>query len=319
MKIIRVLLLLIILAFILTSCNAVSPNHPSNSQLQPSVKSNEALSPFTQFENLKKRGETGFNSEQVDNILRSYGIYDRVLAKIPKEDYIEDVRISGFSIGNKKVAVLLINKGHLYIYVMFSNNNDKWIVDGFTYQNERDKPEYRVEQSSDEMRYWLVVKHEANHGTGLQIYDESWYNPDGSVAGEYPVEGSTLFFPQIIEPGVNTYFSTSAYYYGDSKVSLSYSISFEYFYKDNIQDYGFYRFQSKYCPVIRENWEYDLKTKQLNFISCDPALPESFSTMKHVATAEYGILQGYINFYRMRLGDKKITSLGEWEKFMGLK
>jgi hypothetical protein len=323
MKIIRELLVLIVLTFILTSCNAISPSHPLNFQSLTSVKSNEVFSPFTQFENLKKSEEVGINSEQVDNILRSYGIYDRVLAKVPKEVYIDsicsDVRISGFCIGNKKIAVLLINKGHLYIYVMFSNSGDEWIVNGFACQNERDKPEYRVEQSSDEARYWLVVKHEANHGTGLYIYDEIWYNPDGSVAGEYPVEGSTLFFPQIVEPDANTYFSTTAYYDGDSKISLSYLISFEYGYKDNLQDYGFYRFQSKYCPVIRENWEYDLKTQQFKFISCDPALPESFSTMKHVASSEYGILQGYIDFYRTRLGEKKINTLGEWENFMGLK
>ena len=319
MKIIRELVLLIALVFILTSCNTTLPSQPSNSLSLASVKPKEVLSPFTQFENLK-RGEVGIDGEQVDNILRSYGIYDRVLAKVPKEAYIDsfcsDVIISGFSVGNKKVAVLLIEKGHLCVYIMFSSSNDKWIVDGFTYQNERDKPEYRIEQSSDRTRYWLVVKHEANHGTGLCIYDEIWYNPDGSVAAEYPIEGSTLFFPQIVEPDTNTYFSTSAYYDGDSKISLSYLISFVYGYKDKSQESGSYKFQSKYCPVIRDYWEYDLKTQQLKFVSSDPDLPENFSTMKHVASAEYGILQGYIDFYRTRLGDKKITTLGEWEKFM---
>jgi len=323
MKIIRELLLLVVITFILTSCNAISPSHTSNSQSLTSVKSKEVLSPFTQFENLEKRGEMGINSEQVDNLLRSYGIYDQILSKVPKEDYMNsiysDIKIDGFSIGNKKVAVLQINKGHMYIYVMYSNDSNKWIVNGFAYQNERGKPEYRVEQSSDETKYWLVVKHEANHGTGLQLYDEIWFNPDGSVAGEYPVEGYSLFFPQIIEPEANTCFSTSAYYDGDSKISLSYSISFEYEYKDNFKDFSSYRFKSKYLPVIRENWEYDLKTQQIKFISCDPTLPQSFSTMKHVVSAEYGILQGYIDFYRTRLGDKKVTTLEEWENFMELK
>lgn len=323
MKIIRRLLFLVVITFVLTFCNAISPGNPSNSQSLTSVESNEVLSPFTQFANLKNRGEMGINREQVDNILRLYGIYDRVLAKVPKEDYTNsislDVTINGFNIGSKKVAVWQINKGHMYIYIMLLNNFDKWIVNGFAYQSERDKPEYRVEKSSDETKYWLVVKHEANRGTGLQIYNEIWYTPDGSVAGEYPVEGSTLFFPQIVEPEANTYFSTSAGYDGDSKISLSYSTSFEYGYKDNSQDFGSYRFESKYRPVIRENWEYDLKTQQLKFISCDPALPQSFSAMKHVASAEYGILQGYIDFYRTRLGDKKVTTLAEWENFMGLK
>lgn len=323
MKIIRELLLLMILTSILTSCNTSSTNHPSNYLLETSVKSLEVLSPFTQFETLKI-GEVGINGEQVDNILRSYCIYDEILAKITKKVYNDssycDVKINGFYIGNKKVAVLLIDKGHLSIYVMFSNSGDKWIVNGFAYQNEKGEPEYRVEQSSDGTRYWLVVKHEANHGTGLYIYDEIWYNPDGSVAAEYPLEGSTLFFPQIIEPAANTYFSTSAYYDGDSTISLSYSVSFEYGYKDSFQNTGYvFKFQSEYCPVIREYWEYDLVTHQLKFVSCDPALPESFSTMKHEASADYGILQGYIDFYRTRLGDKKITTLAEWERFIGLK
>lgn len=321
MKFCRDLSLLIILTFILTSCYASSPGHPSNLQLPASAKSNEVSSPFTQFENLKKGEEIGFSSTQADNLLRSYGIYDKVLTKVPKEDYISsacaDVKIEGFNIGNKKVAVLLINKGHLYIYVMFSASNAKWIVDGFAYQKEREKPEYRIEKSSDETSYWLVVKHEANHGTGLQIFDEIWYKPDGSTAGEYPAEGFTLFFPQIVEPAANTNFSSSVNYDGDSRISLSYSISFEYSCTNNSQD-NFNRFTSKYSPVIRENWEYDIKTQQLKFISCDPALPESFSTMKHSVSGEYGILQGYIDFYKMKLENKKITTLGEWEKFVGL-
>ncbi len=323
MKIIRELLFLVVFTFILTSCNAVSSDHSLSSQpLSPVKSNNEVLSPFIQFENLKKGEDLGIDREQVDNILRSYGIYDKVLAKVHKEDYTNlnnlDVRIDGYNIGNKKVALLGISKGHIYIYVLLSNNSDKWLVNGFVCQNERYKPEYRVEQSIDKTKYWLVVRHEANHGTGLQIFDEIWYNPDGSVAGEYPVEGSTLFFPQIVEPEANTYFSASAADYdGDYKINLSYSISFEYGYKDNSQDLNRYRFQSKYSPAI-EYWEYDLKTRQLKFISCDPALPQSFTAMKHSASSEYAILQGYIDFYGTRLGDKKITTLEEWEKFMGL-
>lgn len=322
MKIIRELLLLSFFAFTFASCNPISSSNPSSSPALTSVRLNEDLSPFTQFENLK-RVEMGIDSEQVDNLLKAYGIYDGILAKVPKEAYnnsiCRDVGISGFSIGDKKVAILLINKGHLYIYVMFSNSNDKWSVDGFAYQNEREKPEYRVEQSADGTRYWLVIKHEANHGTGLYIYNEIWYNPDGSTAAEYPIEGSALFFPQIVEPDANTYFSTSVYYDGDSKISLSYSISFVYSNKDSFHDYGFYRSQSEYSPVIFDNWEYDLNTQKLQFVSCNPDLSESYSTMEHVESAEYGILQGYIDFYRIRLGDKKITTLKEWEKFIGLK
>jgi hypothetical protein len=305
------LLLLIALAFLIAACSSIFPG-PPDSQPLASVKPNEAVSPFTQFENLKKE-ENGFDSEQVDNILRSYGIYEKVLAKVPKEAYAEsicsDVRISGYTIGNKKVAVLLIEKGHLHIYVMLSSHSGQWAADGFAYQTERDEPEYRIEQSGDGTSYWLAVRHESNHGTGLYIYEDVWYNPDGTIAAEYPVEGSTWFFPENIEPYVNTYFSASAYYDGGSQISLSYSISFTYGYKD--------KFQSEYRPVIRDNWEYDLKTRQFYFVpGGESAFPESRGTVQHKTSSEYGILQGYIDFYRTGLGDKKITSLEEWEQFM---
>jgi len=53
--------------------------------------------------------------------------------------------------------------------VMFSNDKGKWTADGFAFLNEREMPDYRIEKSDDGMRYWLVVRHEANHGTGLYI------------------------------------------------------------------------------------------------------------------------------------------------------
>lgn len=326
MKNIKKSLLLIACTFILTSCSTTVPNNPSNSPTLTSVNQNEVLSPFAQFENLK-RGEIGFDSEQVDNILKSYGIYDRVLEKveekIPKDVYIDaacdDLRISGFNIGNKNIALFLIKKSHLHVYVMFSKNNDKWVVDGIACQNERFEPEYRVEQSSDGEKYWLVVKYEANHGTGIQIYNEIWYNPDGSEAAEYPLEGYDLFLPEMVESGAETYFSTSASFDGNSKIGLSYRIKFVYGYKDNYQDSDNYKFKSEYRPVMFDSWEYDLITKQLKYKSSYPDLTEGFSALKHVVSGEYGILQGYIDFYRTRLGNKKITTLEEWEKFMGVK
>ena len=323
MKIIKKSLLLIAITIILTSCSTTVPSGSSNSPTLTSVKQNEMISPFTQFEKLK-RGEAGIDSEQVDNILRLYGIYDRVLEKVPNEirsvPFCDDVRISGFNIGNKNIAVLLINKVHTHVYVMFSNSDDKWIADGFACQTERYEPEYRIEQSSDGARYWLVVKHEANHGTGISIFDEIWYNPDGSQAAEYPIEGYNLFFPENVEFGAEAQFSTSADYDGDSKIHLSYDISFVYGYKDELQDDSvYYRFKSEYRPAFFDSWEYDLKTKQLKFKSSHPDLPEGFSTMKHVVSGEYGILQGYVDFYRTRLGNKKINTIEEWEKFMEVK
>lgn len=315
MKMIRKLLLLGAFAFVLTSCNTISTGNPSDLRLLAPKDSKKVLSPFTQFESLEKSDEIGINSEQVNDILRSYGIYNRIVEKITEKEYIEsdysDIKINAFSIGNKKVAVLLLEKVHLHIYVMFSYSFDEWTVEGFTYQLERYEPEYRIEQSSDESKYWLVVRHEANHGTGLQIFNEIWYNPDGSVAAEYPLEGSSEFFPQIIEPMAQANFSTSVNYDGHSTIFLSYSVSFIYSYKNN--------FQSSYSPVIREYWEYDLKTQQLTFVLCDPILPESFNMMKHDVSADFGILQGYIDFYRMQLVNIKITTLAEWERFIGQK
>ena len=324
MKRIKKILFLITLIFVMTSCDANTTRQPSSSSLPALAEYKEKLSPFTQFGNLE-RDEMGFDSEQVDNILRTYGIYDDVLEKLSKEDakelYVDsicnNVKINGFNVGNKKVAVMMINKGHLYIYLMFSNSNDEWMVDGFSYLIERIEPEYRLEQSSDGNKYWLVVKHEANHGTGLYIFNEIWYNPDGSVAAEYPIEGSTFFLPGNIDANTDTYFSGSAEFDGDTKIYLTYRVSFEYSYdkqKDN-----FYRFRSKYSPSIQDYWEYDLKTRRLEFKSSDSELREDSNAIEHKASPDYGILQGYIDYYKTKIGDKKITTLEEWEEFVGLK
>jgi len=324
MKAARALSLLALLVFILTSCNAASSTCPPDSFQLTLANQKDDISPFIQFLNIR-RGEMGIDSQELDSILKSYGIYDKLVAKVGKEDYnysiCRDVRIEGFSIGDGKAAVLLLDKAPLYVYVMFSNDKGKWTADGVAYLKEKERPEYRIEKSDDGTRYWLVVRHEANHGTGLYIYDEIWYNPDGSIAAEYPVEGGVLFFPQSIDPEAYAYFSGSVYYDGDSMISISYKVSFVYGDRDSYQDSGFYfyRFHSKFSPVIRDYWEYDLKTRQFKFASSLPDLPESFSTIVHAESEENGILQGYIDFYRARLGDKKVTTLEEWEKFMGLK
>jgi len=82
-------------------------------------------------------------------------------------------------------------------------------------------------------------------------------------------------------------------------------VSFSYGVKDSYQGYGFYKFHSKFSPVIRDYWEYDLKTKQLNFASCNPDLPESFRAIEHMVSKDTGILQGYFDFYKARLGEKR--------------
>lgn len=311
MKSKRIWLVLVIGVFILTSCSQDSEH---------SVKA--MLSPFEQYEKLKFEEEN--NDDQVDDILRTYGIYDKILENIPKEEYINtklsNISIDGFRIGNKQCAMLLINKGHLYIYVMFSTiDNKKWLVDGFTYQMEREKPEYRIERSSNNENYYLVIKHEANHGTGLRIFNEIWYKSDGLVVAEYPIEESTLFFPELIEPTAMANFCTTANYNGESTIYLSYRINIEYSYKETSKNQGLSEFRSKYLPVIYENWEYDLKTQELIYVSSEPEFFGEYNTIKHRVSDEYGIIQGYIDFYRSKLGNNKITSLAEWENFIEIK
>lgn len=312
------------MTFVLSSCRStntesVTANSQTGTQTNSSAASDEVLSPFTQFAKLKKV-DAGFDSDQVNNILRSYGVYDELHSKI--SDYngpvCTDIRVNEVNIGNKSAAVLLIKKNHLHIYIMFSYGNGKWAVDGFTYQSERFEPAYRIEKADDGTRYWLVVEHEANQGTGIHIDDEIWYNPDGTVAAEYPKEGYDLFFPQQIEPEAAAYFSTSASYDGDSIIYLSYSIRFVY-YKDNFKDESnYYESSSEFRPLIRYDWEYDLKSQQFKCVSGNSALPAGFHMMKHETSPEYGILQGFIDIYKERLGDKKIITLEEWEKFIGL-
>lgn len=300
--------------------NSVNPAGTENS-LNPAGPEN-VISPFVMFERIKKSDGNIIDSIQVDSILKAYDIYDKIAEKVAGNDFSEseysDAEISGFSIGSKKTAILLLRKGHLYIYVIFSNEKDKWKADGFACHNERFEPVHRFENSSDGEKYWLVIKHESNHGTGLQIFNETWYNPDGSIAAQYPVEGSTEFFPQNIEPAAYAYFTAFADYDGKDTISISYSVNFEYSYKDSFTNHSHvYKFKSDYSPVIREYWKYDLQTQQLDFVSCSPDLPESFSTLEREASPAFGILQGYIDFYRTRLGNRKITTLEDWESFIG--
>lgn len=310
MKAIKKLILLLPFILIFASCNII----PLENSL---VETSTVPSPFSQFEYLEKTTEIGIDSEQVDNILKTFNVYEEVMEEVIEsgnaEAHYSDVSISGFNIGNKKVAVLLLEKGHLYIYVIFSNCYDTWTTEGFVCLNERFKPEYRIEQSSDGTRYWLVAKCETNHGTGLQIFNEIWYNPDGTVAADFPIEGYTAFFPQMIKPAANAKFSASADYDGNSKISLSYAISFLYHYEG---EFDLDKYICEYSPVIREYWEYNLKTRQLEFITSDPALSESFKMLNPEMSAEFGVLEGYIDFYGIHLSDT-ITTLEDWEKFIG--
>ncbi len=310
------LILLVLFIFLFTSCSTITRKESSYNQIVTSIES----SPFSQFEGIEQTAQDGVDSEQVDNMLRSYDIYDKIMEKVSETEYTRapysNLSVSGFNIDNKKVAMLLLEKMHLYIYVMFSNINNTWTVDGFAYQIERYEPEFRIEQSNTD--YWLVIRYETNHGSGLQIFNEVWYNPDGTVAADYPIEGYTEFFPQEIKPSANATFSSSAYFDGDSTISLPYTINFNYNYMDSYEGKDFMnRFKSSYSPILRENWAYNLKNQELEFVSTEPDLPESFKEIDHEASADFGILQGYIDFYRIQLGNKTISTLEEWERLIG--
>ena len=150
---------------------------------------------------------------------------------------------------------------------------------------------------------------------GITDFNETWYNPDNPQA-QYPVEGSTEFFPKILNP-VYAYFTALQTMTG--KIQYPYLLGeFWIQLKDSFTNHSHvYKFKSDYSPVIREYWKYDLQTQQLDFVSCSPDLPESFSTLEREASPAFGILQGYIDFYRTRLGNRKITTLEDWESFIG--
>ena len=310
MKLVEEILLIMLTLF-------CTQNYADDSQLNRSAN----LSPLDQFESVQSDG-MWVERESVENILKTYGLYDKIMSLNKNEEPLySDVKILGEIVGDKKVAVLLIQRGHQYIYVMFSKTDDQWCADGIVSQSERFEPEYRIEKTIDGMKYWLVVKDEVNHGTGISIYDEIWYNPEGSIAAEYPLEGYSLFFPEQMAPSVTeASFIAYPYFDGDSKIHLDYSVSFTYDYESNSDKTGFSNvFHSEYNPSIRDYWTYNLAAKKLNFESSNPALSERLSEIEHRVSSEYGIMQGYIDFYDSRLGDKKITSLEEWEQFIKLK
>lgn len=289
----------------------INPAFSEQPLLEPDEVAHQTPSPFTQFDVLEC-DETGFPGEQVEKLFQAYGIYEEIQGIITKTGY-EDfthchIHINGFSVGDKKGAIILLNKGNLFIYVMFSGEDGQWKVDGYTYHDERYEPEYRIEKSYDDSEYWLVVKYEANHGMGSSLINEVWYNPDGSIAAQFPIEGYSVFLPDNIQTGASIYFTGTSYYHGGSLISLHYSVSLEYEYKEG--------YRSTYSLVPNENWEYDLQSHQFRFVSAYPHLPDYMGTVEHVASDDHGIMHGYIEFYKEQIGDKKITHLEEWESFL---
>lgn len=283
-----------------------------------SIETPNALStsPFLQFESWES-DETGLftDGNQIRDTLKPYGLLEKISAEI-YADYSDDfevfgactAKIDGFTIGSKKAALLLIQQGHLHIYIMFSNNGEVWVADGFAYQSERYEPQYRIEKSGDGARYWLVLKHESNHGSGLQLFDEIWHNPDGSIAAQYPLSGSSAFLPVNIADAWGEY-SSDPYFDGESTIIVDYTIKFYYNYK--------HKFQSAYLLVIRERWNYDLNKSQFSLVESSSELPENFDTIYDgISMDDYGILGRYIEFYEEEVGEKNVSSIGDWEKLM---
>ncbi|MBF4693753.1 hypothetical protein [Fusibacter ferrireducens] len=320
MKIFEAILMILLTGFF-TSGNMTEREQFTKLPTGIQDNTSEYFSPLDQFETLDREG-VWVDGEQVEALLKSYGVYDPIMAfNENNESIYTDVKICVEMVGDKKVAILLIEKGHNAIYVMFSKCDNQWIADGFASQSERFRPEYRIEKTSDGMKYWLVVKHEANHGTGTALYDEIWYRPDGTIAAEYPLEGDALCFPKQMPLGrAGVHYIANPDFDGKSKIHLAYSVCFTYDYESDFGEAGFKNvFQSEYRPSIRDYWAYDLTTQKLEFLSSHPVLPEHLSEIEHKVSDEYGVVKGYIDFYDSRLGYKKITSLAEWQDFIELR
>ena len=272
-------------------------------------------SPFSQFENFMS-DETGLYTDGtcIKSLLNTYGILDQLSIEIFNESSYDfklcTTKMDSFMVGKKKVALFFIKQGHLHIYVMFSMTNKTWGSDGFVYQNELNEPQYRIEKSNDVEKYWLVLKHNVNHGLGLQLYDEVWYNPDGSIAAQYPLSGSITCFQLNMNNSIWAEYSSSPYFDGECTITMAYFIQFHYSYRKG--------FISTYLPVIREYWAYYIDKYKFEMIESDPSLPENFNITYYDATLEgdYSILGRYFNFYKRQLAYKNISSLAEWEEFI---
>ena len=274
-----------------------------------SNKGDLSLSPFAQFESWSN-DESGVytDGKRISDTLKQYGILDSILTDINNDDLTNfnacAAEISGYSVKDKKVALLLLKQGGFHIYVLFSESGNAWKCDGYTYQRERFEPEYRIEKSDDGSLYWLVLKHESNHGTGTTLFDEIWVNPDGSIAAQYPLSGWVDFYPENTSYASAEYSCSNPYYDGGSKIILDYTIKFSFNYKE--------KFQSVYSPVVREYWVYDLQKSEFAFKNAEPDLPFE----KNTVSDDYGIIAGYLDYYKTRVEEQAISSIEEWENLM---
>jgi len=283
--------------------------------LNPDTVYNFLDTTYTAYKQNDAGGLCGFPT-QLSKEIRTYfsakapDIYNKTFWSVAGLASIDKLKRVDCSLKDKRVAVIIFQEGyHIQDYLMYEKPvGGAWSLTGMATQNDRYLNDYgwcdyHIIVDDSGYNYWLEITTEVGHGTGLSIYNQIWYNPDGTEALQYEANGYTLLFCQQDED--DHWYSADMSYKSnfnlisdnnDTFVNVSYDESFDYPVSLIVPvyrafDYAMYR------------WDPDLR----RFI-----FVEDKSTLKPVNStdgmSDWSML---VNKYSYR-GSAMITSLDQW-------
>ena len=143
---------------------------------------------------------------QLSMIIKAYftakasDIYNQTFWTIAQIDNFRYMRRIDRTLSYKRVAVIIYQGHHNQVYLMYEKPvGGIWTLNGMAAQNDRyinDNGwcDFHIVIDDSGEYFWLVLTTEADHGTDLSIFNQIWYNSDGSVALQYQAHGYTLLF-----------------------------------------------------------------------------------------------------------------------------
>lgn len=135
----------------------------------------------------------------------------------------------------------------------------------------------------------------------MQIFDEIWYNTDGSIALQYDISGYCLSFPV---QQTTMEFTSSVTVEADNSVGVAYTIDFKY----NEQT-------DKISTTEKWLYKWNDQSKKFYFSEEDSQLPWFYSPEPNQRRDDFGILGKYYEF--MEIADTSIhVSEEEWRKMV---
>jgi len=205
-------------------------------------------SPDTVFSTLENIYTNKVSSSSFFKNIKTYlsarqpNIYDKSFWSIAYIYDLNNLQKYEYVLPDKKIVMITFESNNLVRdYIIFKKpNNGIWTLTGmFTqldrYLNGYGKCNYHLVTDTNSDNYWLVLETEVKHGSDLSIFNQIWYNPDGSEALQYEANGNAL---QFSRPDVNgIWYSAGIYFnsvYSISEdnsnicINVSYNIYFNY-------------------------------------------------------------------------------------------